>query len=94
MDSAYSNDEEDATEEQKRNQKNQVNISVEALFPIAEIHMISSVAGAEQQCAYIIGEIKDHGADRYADAGFQKTVPRECADIGTENHRSKTIASH
>ena len=94
IDSAYSNNEEDGTEEQKRNQKNQVEISVDALFPIAEIHMISGVAGAEQHCAYVICEIKDHGADRYADAGFQKTVPRECADTGTENHRSKTIASH
>ena len=54
IDFAYSNDEEDGTEEQKRSQKNQVEISVDALFPIAEIHMISGVAGAEQQRGYVI----------------------------------------
>ena len=71
-----------------------MNISIATFLPIGEIHLVGIATGAKEQGGDMIGKVKEDGTDGGGAAGFQEAIPGQSADIGTENHRSKTIASH
>ena len=92
--SANAGDGENGTQQQKRNQENQVEIPVATFLPIAEIHPVGIVSGAEQQRGYMICSVQQYATEPGADSRLEKAVKRKCADIGAQDGSGITIAGH
>ena len=70
-------------------------ISVYALFPVAEIHLIE-IAGrrAKQDLCHIIGTVKRDLNGGGTDSRLKQCVKPEDTDHRAKNNRRKTVYSH